>query len=81
VTVMKWPAQSPDLNPIENLWRYVSTVIYGKDKPKFTNLHQLYAAIVDAWAHIPQSVIDNLIASMPRRCAAVLRSCGYGTKY
>jgi len=80
VTVMKWPAQSPDLNPIENLWRYVSTVIYGKNKPKFTNLHQLYAAIVDAWVHISQSVIDKLIASMPRRCAAVLRSCGYGTK-
>jgi hypothetical protein len=80
VTVMKWSAQSSDLNSIENLWRYVNTVIYGKDKSKFSNLHQLYTAIVDAWTHIPQSVIDKLIASMSRRCAAVLRSCGYKTK-
>ena len=33
IVVMGWPAQSPDLNPIENLWTDVKEVVYN-EKPK-----------------------------------------------
>jgi transposase len=27
---MSWPPQSPDLNPIENLWKYIKDLIAGQ---------------------------------------------------
>lgn len=78
ITVMKWPAQSPDLNPIENLWEIVYKNLPEKN---FSNRDQLFQALVNEWNGIPQTVIDKLIQSMPRRCASVIKNNGYSTKY
>lgn len=78
VQVMEWPPQSPDLNPIENLWTDVKKAVF-KAKPK--NTLQLWEAVQAAWRDIPIRRCQALIDSMPRRCAAVLKNKGYKTKY
>lgn len=78
VEVMQWPAQSPDLNPIENLWDAVERRIRDRS---YSNQHELFAAIQSAWSDIPKSIIDRLIDSMKRRCEEVIKNFGYATRY
>ena len=79
VTVLDWPGNSPDLNPIENLLRRLK-VLVGKSKPR--NRAKLIESILHAWNHMiaPQE-LENLAYSMPRICAAVIKSKGYPSKY
>jgi len=44
-TVLKWPPQSPDLNPIEHRWDVVERELYALDVHP-TNLHQLQDVIL-----------------------------------
>lgn len=78
IKVMPWPAQSPDLNPIENLWYEAERRLGGR---KFKRKEDLYEAVRKAWLSIPKERIEKLIESMPRRCKAVIDSKGYATKY
>jgi hypothetical protein len=78
VSVLQWPAQSPDLNFIENLWQEVKLRL-GHHKSR--NAEQLWLAVEQAWYSIPQATCQRLVDSMNRRCAAVLRSKGQATKY
>ena len=78
VPVLPWPSQSPDLNPIENLWNMVDATVKGASP---TTVDELERVLHDAWAAIPRSTCARLVASMPRRCAAVIKRKGYATKY
>jgi AAA15 family ATPase/GTPase len=78
IRVMKWPSQSPDLNPIEHLWEEVERRIRCQN---FRNKNELREKIEEVWNEMPQSMLDKLIDSMPRRCAAVIKSKGGPTKY
>lgn len=78
VDVMPWPAQSPDLNPIEHLWGDIKKSV-AEVKP--SNTAQLWNAVREAWERIPLKRCRDLIDSMPRRCAAVIKNKGYSTKY
>jgi transposase len=78
VDVMKWPAQSPDLNPIETLWNDVNAAV-KKEKPK--NLGELEAVVKTMWPQISQERCARLIDSMPRRLAEVIKNHGYSTSY
>ncbi|KAL0199191.1 hypothetical protein M9458_007731, partial [Cirrhinus mrigala] len=78
ITVLNWPANSPDLNPIENLWDIVKRKL--RDARPNT-LDELKAAIEASWASITPQRCHRLIASMPRRIEAVISAKGFPTKY
>uniref|UniRef100_A0A8C7DEI0 Transposase n=1 Tax=Oncorhynchus kisutch TaxID=8019 RepID=A0A8C7DEI0_ONCKI len=73
-----WPGNSPDLNPIENLWSILKRRL---DKQKPTNSDKLQALIMQEWAAISQDVAQKLIDSMPGRIAEVLKKEGQHCKY
>jgi len=80
INVLPWPAQSPDLNPIENLWdELVRRVRAHKPRPK--NKRELFTVIKNEWENIEIVKLNNLIDSMPRRVAAVIKNKGNPTKY
>lgn len=78
VEVMEWPAQSPDLNPIENLWTDVKKAV-SEAKP--TNNNQLWKVVEQSWYSIPKERCQGLVNSMKRRCEAVIKNKGFATKY
>lgn len=81
ITVLDWPSQSPDINPIENLWIQIKRMVAAK-KPK--DKVKLTEAIIDSWHRVIRDEperLRNLIESMPRRCKAVIAARGYPTKY
>lgn len=78
ITVMEWPAQSPDLNPIENLWAVVKKKV-SENHP--SNNQELWAATERSWNSIPIEKCQRLVDSMPARCRAVMANKGHATKY
>jgi hypothetical protein len=78
IQVLLWPAQSPDLNPIENLWGEIERALKGKE---YKTKNGLFEAVQELWSNLPRAKIENLVKSMPRRCQAVLNARGYATKY
>ncbi len=78
VTVLDWPANSPDLNPAENLWGIVKRKMRDT-RPN--NADELKATVKETWASIPPQQCHKLITSMPRRTDAVIKAKGAPTKY
>jgi transposase len=66
-----WPGNSPDLNPIENLWSILKRRV---DKQKPTNSDKHQALNMQEWAAISQDVAQKLIDSMPGLIAEVLKN-------
>ncbi len=73
VGVLDWPANSPDLNPVENLWDNVKRKMRNK-RPK--NADELKATVKETWASIPPQQCHKLITSMPHQIEAVIKAKG-----
>ena len=78
VTTLHWPSQSPDLNPIENLWGELKRRI---GKQTFQNANQLWDFVQKTWYEIPVETCRKLISSMPKRMDKVLKNRGGYTGY
>jgi transposase len=80
VEVMDWPAKSPDLNPIENMWGMLARAVYAQGR-QFQTRNDLIVTIKRSWDKIGQDLINSLLESMPKRCVSVLELRGMKTKY
>jgi hypothetical protein len=80
ITLLDWPAQSPDLSPIEHQWVHLKREL-AKYPRAPTGVWELWKRVVEVWDAIPAEVCQNLIESMPRRLEAVIKAKGGHTKY
>jgi len=80
ISSLPWPAQSPDLNPIEHLWDALERKVRGR-KPYPKNKCELIVALKEEWDKIEPEILEKLIDSMPRRIESVINSKGYPTEY
>ncbi|GFW06308.1 transposable element Tcb2 transposase [Trichonephila clavipes] len=61
-----WPARSPDLNPIKNVWDALGRQVVGRYYPP-TNKNTLIRALTEEWDKLPQQLLDYVVQSMVRR--------------
>ena len=87
IWTIDWPAHSPDMNPIEHVWKKMKEILY-KEFPELAyltrsevNTEIFIAALKKAWERVPQSLIDRLIDSVPDRIAELHRVKGWYTHY
>ena len=80
VTSMEWPAQSPDLNMIENIWLYMKRELQ-KSAVDITTKNDLLREIQSVWRKIELDYIRNLNQSIPDRLNNVIEMKGHLTKY
>jgi transposase len=78
--VFQWPANSPDLNPIENLWNQLKTRLYSYPTPA-NGMLQLWERVQELWDKMTEEECQWLIESMPRRMQACIKAKGGPTKY
>jgi hypothetical protein len=78
LSVMKWPALSPDLNPIENVWGYLKNSIQYNDA--ITNA-EFGAKLTEMWVNLDLDFITSLLESMPRRLEACIAANGDAIDY
>lgn len=76
--LLEWPAQSPDLNPIEHLWGILKRKIR---EHSITSKQGLKQILQQEWNEISPEECRKLVSTMPKRIAAVIKAKGGPTKY
>jgi hypothetical protein len=80
IPTLEWPPQSPDINPIENIWN----IIKARRNKKFgmpANRDELIDQIFTIWDELEIDVVESCIENMDRRLTEVIRMKGRATKY
>ena len=75
IKVLEWPGNSPDLNPIENLWSICKQRLRTMD---CISKEKLIQHLIQAWYKNPQILKDcsKLVDSMPKRIKMLLNNRG-----
>lgn len=80
IELLWWPARSPDLNPVENIWGILVRRIYADGK-QYNSVAELKVAVSEAWENFEMGIIKNLVGSMPNRIFQVIERAGGPTDY
>ena len=75
---MQWPANSPDLSWIENIWALVSNRLNRRDNVSAQNFRE---AIFEEWDQLTNDDLMKTYLSMPKRMTACINAQGGYTGY
>ena len=78
IDLIDWPAWSPDLNPIEELWNDLKRRVYGRH-PK--SMDELERFVTEEWAATDLNFIARICRNMPHRLQAVIANNGHKVPY
>ena len=80
VTLLPWPAYSPDMSPIEHVWDFIGQRL-ARTADGDHNKNELWLQVEEIWNAIPQNYIQSLYDSIPRRVQVLITQRGGHTKY
>lgn len=80
IDVIDWPALSPDLNIIENLWSELTRRVYANGR-QFATVEDLRRVLIEEWEGIPKVYVQKLFDSMDNRIFEVIKSNGQTIDY
>lgn len=75
IECMEWPALSPDLNPVENLWSDISRIVYANGK-QYNKTQDLDSAILSDWSSISSEKLKGYVKGMQKRMIDLIKSKG-----
>src|SRR5680860_777181 len=78
ISMLDFPAYSPDLNPIENLWNDIARRVEARPA---STLEELQDVIAQEWERTSPTFLRKPARSMPKRCQAVIKARGDHTKH
>jgi tRNA A37 threonylcarbamoyladenosine biosynthesis protein TsaE len=77
VKVLEWPLQSPDLNPVENVWAELKKHVRARS----TNMTQLHQLCQVKWVKIHPTYCGKLVDGYPKCLTHVKQFKGNANKY
>lgn len=80
IPMLDWPACSPYLNPIENVWGLLAQRVFANGR-QFDTVLELKNVVKLEWSKIDETTLKRYIDSMPRRLQQVIMKNGGNTTY
>ncbi|KAF2357177.1 Homeobox domain-like [Trinorchestia longiramus] len=78
INFLEWRSQSPDMNPIENLWRELKLKIQKRCPNNITELKEI---CIEEWNKITPETCKRLVVNYYKRFEAIINNKHYATKY
>ena len=78
ISVLSWPSQLPDLNPIENFWKMFKTAVHKRSSKSLADLKLI---CMKEWNKIPQMYCQKLVSHYNNCFCAVIVNKGHATEY
>ena len=79
VNVLDWPANSPDLNPIEHIWDELGRHV--RRNHAIHTVNDLAAALQAEWANLPAPFIQRYVNSVRHCITACIAQIGGYMRY